>query len=311
MKTITIVIPAYNEHLVLQQLLQAIYDVIKFLSNYGWEILFVNDGSNDETLADIKCFRSKDNRISYIDLSRNFGKEQALLAGLDYAKGDAVIILDADLQDPPSLIPLLLKYWEEGWDDVYAKRNYRGKESWMKKKLSLLFYRFLNNNSRFEILENVGDFRLLDRKCVKAICQLRETERYTKGLFCWIGYKKKELLFDRGERLAGSTKWNFKSLVSLAIQGITSFSLMPLRIATFMGICIAFLSILFMFYFLIKTLIWGDPVAGFPATIVIILFLGGCQLFTIGIIGEYLGKIFNEVKRRPPYLVREYNGVLI
>ncbi|MCQ2607434.1 MAG: glycosyltransferase family 2 protein [Bacteroidales bacterium] len=311
MKKVTILVPVYNERMVLPQLIKTIQDCISLLTMYQWEVLFVDDGSNDDSLIDIKKYRDLDDRISYVSLSRNFGKEHALLAGLDYSQADAVIIMDADLQDPPSLIPEMLKWWEQGFDDVYAKRMYRGKESWCKKFVSLRFYKFLNKNSRFEILENVGDFRLLDKKCVNVICRMRESERYTKGIFCWIGYKKKEILFDRKDRIAGETKWTVASLVNLAVQGITSFSIKPLRVAIVMGLFVSFLSMVMMLYFFIRTLLWGDPVAGFPATIVIVLFLGGCQLFSIGIIGEYIGRIFMEVKKRPLYLVSEYNNSVI
>lgn len=276
-------------------------------SSYSFEFLFVNDGSRDGTLRVLKDLRHRDGRVSYIDLSRNFGKENAMLAGFDYAQGDAVIIMDADLQDPPEIIPELIQEWENGFDDVYARRRDRGKESWLRRKLSLLFYKILDRSTRFDILPNVGDFRLLDRKCIEALKQLRETERYTKGMFAWIGFRKKEVIFDRHNRQAGTSKWNFFSLFNLAIEGITSFTTAPLRIATFLGFFIAFFSFLYGIYFFIKTLAVGDPVAGFPTLIIVILLLGGIQLMAIGVIGEYLARVFNEVKNRPVYLVREYN----
>lgn len=267
----------------------------------------MNDGSKDDTLNIIKDFRSKDQRVNFVNLSRNFGKENAMLAGFDYATGDCVIILDADLQDPPSLIPLMLEYWNQGYQDVYARRADRGKESWLRKHCSLLFYRILDNTTRFDVLQNVGDFRLLDRRCIRALCKMRETERYTKGMFCWIGYKKKEIIFDRGDRIAGNSNWNFFTLLNLAIEGITSFTTAPLRIATFCGFAIAFVSFIFGLYFLSKTLIFGDPVQGFTTIIVVVLFLGGIQLIAIGILGEYIGRIFNESKNRPVYIASEYN----
>ena len=310
-KTITVLIPTFNEEASLLNLKTALDSLMNSLPQYDWELLFINDGSCDRTLEIIKEMRSADKRVSYVDLSRNFGKENAMLAGFDYATGDAVIILDADLQDPPSLIPQMIDYWEKGYDDVYAKRRYRGKESWFRKKLSLLFYRILQNSTRFEVLENVGDFRLLDRACVNALRRMRETERYTKGMFAWIGFRKQQILFDRGTRSAGESNFNFASLFNLAIEGITSFTTTPLRIASVMGIIVSLYAVIYMIWILVKTLIWGDPVAGYPTQMVVILFLGGVQLLSLGIIGEYLGRIFNETKARPVYLVREYNGAKV
>lgn len=277
--------------------------------SYQFEFLFVNDGSKDHTLDIIKSLREQDPRVSYVDLSRNFGKENAMLAGFDYAKGDAVIIMDADLQHPPTLIPEMLRIWNFGEvQDVYARRKTRGREPWIRKKLSLLFYRILDHATRFDILQNVGDFRLLDRQAIDALRRLRESERYTKGMYCWIGFRKQEILFEQQERIAGESKWNFMGLLNLAIEGITSFTTAPLRFATYVGLLTALGAFIYGLYYFIKTLIIGDPVAGFPTLIIVILLLGGIQLITIGIIGEYLGRIFNEVKRRPVYLAQEYNG---
>jgi glycosyltransferase involved in cell wall biosynthesis len=217
-----------------------------------------------------------------------------------------VVILDADLQDPPSLVPEMLRYWEEGYEDVYAKRRSRGKEGWLRKKLSLAYYSLLQKTTRVEILQNVGDFRLLDRKCIEALKQIRENERYTKGMFCWIGFKKKEILFDRGDRVVGKSSFNFASLFNLGIDGITSFTTAPLRMSTILGFIISLGAFLMMMFFLLKRLIFGDPVQGFSALIVVILFLGGIQLLSLGIIGEYIGRIFNETKNRPVYLVNTY-----
>lgn len=278
---------------------------------YDWEILFVNDGSKDDTLNIIRKMRASDDRICYVNLSRNFGKENAMLAGFDYATGDAVIIMDADLQDPPSLIPKMIELWEEGYQDIYAKRADRGKESWFRKKCSLLFYRILDYTTRFDILQNVGDFRLLDRRCINALKRLRENERYSKGLFCWIGYRKKEIVFNRGDRIAGKSSWSFWGLLNLAIEGITSFTTAPLRFATVSGIIIAFISFIYGLYFITKTLLFGDPVPGFTTIIVVVLFLGGIQLLAIGILGEYIGRIFTESKNRPVYIASEYNDELI
>ena len=314
MALITILIPCYNE----EQSLPALYKAISVVADdiwphpshsYQFEFLFVNDGSKDHTLDIIKSLREQDPRVSYVDLSRNFGKENAMLAGFDYAKGDAVIIMDADLQHPPTLIPEMLRIWNFGEvQDVYARRKTRGREPWIRKKLSLLFYRILDHATRFDILQNVGDFRLLDRQAIDALRRLRESERYTKGMYCWIGFRKQEILFEQQERIAGESKWNFMGLLNLAIEGITSFTTAPLRFATYVGLLTALGAFIYGLYYFIKTLIIGDPVAGFPTLIIVILLLGGIQLITIGIIGEYLGRIFNEVKRRPVYLAQEYNG---
>lgn len=308
MKKVSLMIPAYNEEKSLPELYKALCKIMDELSEYEWEVLFVNDGSKDNTLNIIKSYRTNDPRINYIDLSRNFGKEKAMLAGFDYVTGDCMIILDADLQDPPTLIPDMIKYWEEGYDDIYAKRSNRGHESWLRKHLSLLFYMILQKSTKFDILPNVGDFRLLDRSCINVLRSLRESERYTKGIFCWIGFRKKELLFQRQDRFAGKSSWNFFSLLNLAIEGIVSFTVAPLRISTIFGFFISLISFLYMLYFLIKTIVWGDPIQGFPTLIIVILFLGGIQLISLGIIGEYLGRIFTETKKRPTYVVREYNG---
>lgn len=308
MKKISVLIPCYNEEASLPLLYTELVKVMDSCKSYNWEVLFVNDGSRDRTLSIIKDLRHEDNRISYVDLSRNFGKENAMLAGFDYVTGDCMVIMDADLQDPPSLIPQMLEWWEKGYDDVYAKRYDRGKESWLRKRCSLLFYAILQHSTRFEVLQNVGDFRLLDRICIDALKKMRETERYTKGMFCWIGFKKKELIFNRGDRVAGKSNWNFGSLFNLAIEGITSFTTTPLRFSAVLGFIIAFLSLGLMLFYFLKALIWGDPIQGFPTLVVIILFLGGIQLLSIGILGEYLGRIFNESKHRPIYIAREYNG---
>lgn len=311
MKKVSILIPCYNE----EKSLPLLYDELKKLMDevkeYAWEVLFVNDGSQDKTLDFIKQKRVVDKRINYLNLSRNFGKENAMLAGFDYVTGDCMVIMDADLQDPPSLIPEMLHYWEQGYQDVYAKRESRGKESWLRKRFSLAFYWILDKSTRFDVLRNVGDFRLLDRRCINALRQLRESDRYTKGMFCWIGYNKKEIDFNRGDRIAGESNWNFMSLFNLAIEGICSFTTIPLRFATIVGILIAFFAFCFLIFYVTKTLLWGDQVRGFTTLISVMLFLGGVQLMAIGVLGEYVGRIFNESKKRPPYWVSEYNEQLL
>lgn len=305
---VSLLIPCYNEEASLPLLYDELVRVMDNHVKYEWEVLFVNDGSRDATIDIIKSLHAKDSRICYVDLSRNFGKESAMLAGFDYVTGDCMVILDADLQHPPHLIPEMLNYWEEGYDDVYAKRTSRGKESWLRKRLSLLYYSILQKTTRVEILQNVGDFRLLDRKCIDVLKQLRESERYTKGMFCWIGFNKKEIEFEQGDRVAGETSWNYFSLFNLAVEGITSFTTSPLRMSTMIGVIVSLIAFVYMCVIIAKTLIWGEDVQGFPTLMVVILFLGGVQLLSLGIIGEYLGRIFHETKNRPVYVVKEYKG---
>lgn len=308
MKKVSILIPAYNEEEVLYTLYDRLENVINKLNNYEFEVLLINDGSKDNTLNILRELRKRDKRMCYINLSRNYGKETAMIAGLDYVTGDCCIILDADLQDPPELIEEMLKYWEQGYDDVYAKRKSRAGESFMKKFTSSLFYKMLQKSTRIPIQKNTGDFRLLDRRCVDAIRKFRESERYTKGMFSWIGFNKKEILFDRDPRVAGSTKWNYWKLIDLAIEGITSFTTKPLRISSFLGVIISFCAFVYIVIIIARTLIMGEAVKGYPSLMAVILFLGGVQLLSLGIIGEYIGRVFNETKRRPLYFVEEYNG---
>lgn len=308
LRKVTILIPCFNEEQNLPMLYSHLRKLMDGEKAYRWEVLFVNDGSCDHTLDVIKELRATDHRISFIDLSRNFGKEAAMLADFDYATGDSMIIMDADLQHPVEVIPKMIKHWAEGYDDVYARRITRGKESWLRKHLSILYYRLLQKTTRIEILQNVGDFRLLDRKCIDVMRQLHEHERNTKGMFCWIGFRKKEIMFEQGDRMAGQSSWNFMSLLNLAIEGITSFTTVPLRIATVAGIFVSLVAFLYMCFVLVKTILYGETVQGFPTLVTIILFLGGVQLLSLGIIGEYLGKVFYETKNRPVYVVREYEA---
>lgn len=305
MKKVSVLIPCFNEALTLPALYEELKKLADTQTAYDWELLFVDDGSVDPTLDVLKQLHIKDERVCYISLSRNFGKENALLAGLDNVSGDCVVVMDADLQDPPSLVPEMLAYWEDGYKDVYARRRDRGREPWLRKQFTMLFYRIMAHATRFELLQNVGDFRLLDRQCIDALRCLRETERYNKGLFCWIGFKKKEVLFDRGNRSEGKSRWSFWGLLNLAIDGITSFTTAPLRIATIVGAIIAFGAFCFLVFYITKTLIFGDPVQGFTTLVSIVLFLGGVQLLSIGILGEYIGRIYNEAKGRPNYVVKE------
>ena len=309
MKKISIIIPAYNEEESLPLLYDRLSKVILNLKNYEFELLFINDGSKDNTLKIIKELREKDSKISYVDFSRNFGKEVAMIAGLDYAKGDCVIFIDADLQDPPELIPELIKYWEEGYDDVYARRKSRKGETFLKKFTSKMYYKVLQSLTRVEIQKDTGDFRLLDRRCVNALKQLRETQRCSKSMFSWIGYNKKEVLFDRDPRVAGTTKWNYKKLIDLAIDGITSFTTSPLRISTYLSIPTFLALVVYFVYVIIKCITQSVAIQAFQAIILLVLFFAGIQIMLFGIMGEYLGRIFNETKNRPLYFIKEYNGV--
>jgi glycosyltransferase involved in cell wall biosynthesis len=306
-KKISILIPAYNEQEVLRHLYERLNKLAGETTDYDFEFLFVNDGSRDKTLEIIKDYADKDDRIAYVNLSRNFGKETAMIAGLDHVTGDATVIIDADLQDPPELIPKMIKFWEDGYDDVYARRTSRAGESWLKKITSEVFYKLLKRSTNIPIQQDTGDFRLLDRRCVEALRQFRESQRYTKGMFSWIGYEKKEILYDRDPRAAGETKWNYIKLFNFAIDGITSFTTAPLRISSVLGILVSFAAFVYILYLVIRTTFFGTDLAGYPSMMAVILFLGGVQLLSLGVIGEYIGRIFNETKNRPLYFVEEYH----
>ena len=306
-KLISILIPCYNEAQSLPILIPKLEDIANNLKQYDWEFLCVNDGSKDNTLEVLRELRQIYNRVNYIDLSRNYGKENAMLAGFDYVKGECMVIMDADLQHPPHVILQMLEKWEEGYDDVYASRLTRGKESWLRKKLSLLYYRILQRSTRLEVLPNVGDFRLLDRRCINALKQMRENNRYTKGMYCYIGFKKTYVTFETDDRIAGESSMNYKTLINLAIEGILSYTTVPLRIATVIGVLTSLFAFIYMLVVFIKTLLCGDPVQGYPTMMIVILFLGGIQLLALGILGEYIGRIFTETKNRPVYFVRTYN----
>lgn len=308
MKKISILIPTYNEQDVLGHLYQRLGKLANDNKSYEFEFLFVNDGSRDKTLDIINRYAKTDDRISYVNLSRNFGKEIAMIAGLDHVNGDATVIIDADLQDPPELIPKMIKYWEDGYDDVYAKRNSRDGETWFKKVTSRLYYRLLQKTTNIKIQQDTGDFRLLDRRCVDALKQMRESQRYTKGMFSWIGFEKKEITYDRDPRVAGASKWNYMELCNFAIDGITSFTTAPLRISSFLGFIVSFIAFVFIIIIVVKTTLFGDQAAGYPSLMAVVLFLGGIQLLSLGIIGEYIGRIFNETKGRPLYFVEEYHN---
>jgi glycosyltransferase involved in cell wall biosynthesis len=308
MKTVSLLVPVYNEEDSLQILYDRLLLLINTNINYHWEILFVNDGSRDESLKIMSLLRANDSRINFIDLSRNFGKEVAMLAGFDYVKGDCVIILDADLQHPPEFITEMLMWWEKGFDDVYAKRENRPGESYIRRKLSGLFYAGLKKISDIDIIPDVGDFRLLDRVCIQALRSIRESQRYTKGMYSWIGFNKKEIVYRQSERAAGVSKWSFFKLFNLALDGITSSTTSPLRISSIIGIIVSLSAFSYLLFVLIKYMMFGEAVQGYPTLITLILFLGGVQLLSLGVIGEYLGRVFYETKKRPVYFLKSYNG---
>jgi polyisoprenyl-phosphate glycosyltransferase len=304
-KKITILIPAYNEEAVLDKLYERLSGLAERVKKYHMEFLFVDDGSRDRTMEIVKEYAKKDHRVAFVSLSRNFGKETAMIAGLDHADGDAVVIIDADLQDPPELIPEMVKYWEEGYDDVYAKRESREGETWLKKSTSRLFYKLLQRSTSITIQRDTGDFRLLDKRCVEALRQIRESQRYTKGMFSWIGFKKKEITYNRDPRAAGTSKWNYSKLLNLAIEGLTSFTTAPLRVSSVLGIIVSALAFIYIIVLVIRTLVLGSDVEGYPSLMAVILFLGGIQLLSLGIIGEYVARIFTETKQRPLYFIDE------
>ncbi len=302
---LSIIIPAYNEDAVLPEFHRRLRAVLDGLSCAA-EVIYINDGSTDNTLAVLQELHDQDPRVAVLDLSRNFGKEIALTAGLHQALGDAVIVIDADLQDPPELIPALIKEWHNGYDVVYAKRTRREGETFFKKLSAAAFYRIMQRLSRIKLPEDTGDFRLLSRRAVDALNTLLEHHRFMKGLFTWIGYKQKAVLYDRDPRFAGETKWNYWKLWNLAIEGITTFTTAPLKFSSYIGLCTAFGAFAYGIYILITTLLFGNPVAGYPSLLVVMLFLGGVQLMSIGVLGEYIGRIFTETKQRPLYFINQY-----
>lgn len=302
---LSVVVPAYNEEEVLPEFHKRLSAVLDKM-NVDAEIVYVNDGSSDRTLELLRRLHAEDPRVAVVDLSRNFGKEIALTAGLDHTRGDAIVVIDADLQDPPEVIPELVKEWRTGFDMVYATRQERDGETWFKKTTAHLFYRTIQRVSRVRIPEDTGDFRLLSRRAVESLAKLREQHRFMKGLFAWIGYPQKAVIYRRDPRFAGETKWNYWKLWNFAIEGITSFSIVPLKIATYFGGIVAFGAFAYAAWVIHKTLAFGDPVKGYPSLMVVVLFLGGVQLISIGILGEYIGRMFNETKGRPLYFTNSY-----
>ncbi len=305
-QVISVVVPVYNEEEVLPAFHTRLAAVINTLP-FPTEVIYVNDGSTDGTLEILRDLRSRDSRLAIVDLSRNFGKELALTAGIDHAGGEAVVIIDADLQDPPEVIPDLIKPWaEEGYDVVYAQRRSRSGESGLKRFTAFSFYRVINWLSRVRVPPDTGDFRLLSRRAVVALKRVREHHRFMKGLFAWIGFRQTAVSYHRSPRAAGRSKWNYIRLWNFSLEGITGFTIAPLKVATYLGLVVAIFALVFGGIIVWRTLVYGSNVPGYPSLMVVILLLGGLQLTTLGVLGEYVGRVFNETKRRPLYLVQEY-----
>lgn len=302
MTDLTVVVPAYNEAGGLPEFHRRLRAVLKGLGLVS-RVLYVDDGSTDGTWVAVAALMAEDAAIDALRLSRNFGKEAALTAGLDCCDADAVVVIDADLQDPPEVIPELVAAWRAGSDVVYATRDVREGDGVVKRFTAAAFYRTMGRLSATPIPRNTGDFRLLSRRAVLALRQLRERQRFMKGLFTWIGYPQTAVHYRREPRAAGRSKWNYWRLWNFALEGITSFSTIPLRIATWLGLATAALAFVYGVYVFVKALIWGDPVRGYPTLMLVILLLGGVQLLALGVIGEYLGRLYGEAKQRPLYIV--------
>jgi glycosyltransferase involved in cell wall biosynthesis len=301
--TISIVVPFHNEADNIQSLharLAAVLDA----GPDTWELVCVNDGSRDETLARLVALSTSDARVRVIDLSRNFGKEAALTAGLDFARGDAVIPIDADLQDPPEVIPTLIAKWREGYEVVNAVRSSRQGDGPLKRATAHSFYRVINRMSHVDIPADTGDFRLISRPALDALKRLPERRRFMKGLFAWVGFRTATVTYDRAPRHAGTTTWNYWKLWNFAIEGITSFSSAPLRLASYLGFGVSVFAFVYAIITIFNKLVYGNPVKGYPSLLVAVLFLGGVQLLALGVLGEYLGRLYEESKQRPIYLVR-------
>src|SRR5574337_661265 len=301
---LSLVVPAYNEAPVLPEFLRRACAALE-ATGLTWEIVVADDGGSDGTADLIRAYHAKDPRVGLVSLSRNFGKEIAMTAGLDHARGQAVVVIDADLQDPPELIAEMIPLWRAGYDVVYARRAVREGETPLKRMTAHIFYRLINKLVDQPIPADVGDFRLMSRRAVDALLQLRERHRFMKGLFAWVGFRQTELVYTRAPRAAGETKWNYWRLWNFSIEGVTSFSMRPLQFASYFGFFIAALAALYGLFIVARTIFFGNPVPGYPSLFVAVLFLGGVQLVTLGVIGEYVGRIANETKQRPLYLVAE------
>src|SRR3984885_3874452 len=302
----SIVVPVFNEEAVIDEFNRRMMALLQDVP-FPTEIIYVNDGSRDRTPEIVRGYLLAFDNIALIDLSRNFGKEAAMTAGIDHAEGDAVAIIDADLQDPPELIPELLRVLQSGdYDVVYAQRASRSGETFAKKASAHLFYRIIGKLTGFDIPRDTGDYRVMNRRAVEALRQLREHHRFMKGLFAWIGFRQIALRYDRDARFAGESKFNYWRLWNFSLEGITSFTTAPLKVASYVGLLTSAVAAIYGLVIILRTLVFCNPVPGYPSLLVVVLFLGGLQLLTLGIIGEYLGRVFNESKRRPLYFVREH-----
>lgn len=301
---LSVLVPVYNEIDVLPEFHRRLTAVLGACAP-TYEVMYVNDGSSDGSLAWLEDLCDRDPAVALVDLSRNFGKEIAMAAGLDHVVGEAVVVIDADLQDPPEVIPRLLEQWRAGYDNVFARRRRREGETWLKKASAAWFYKLIGRLSRVDIPRDTGDFRLLSGRAVQALRQLREQHRFMKGLFAWIGYPSIAVEYDRDPRMAGQTKFNYWKLWNFAIEGITSFTIAPLKMATYFGLAVALVAFVAIVAIIVKTVLFGDPVKGYPSLMSVVLFLGGIQLLALGALGEYIGRMFNETKGRPLYFTKQ------
>ena len=305
-KLISIVVPCYNEEPTLEKFYAAITKISREMSEVDFEYIFIDDGSKDGTLAEIEKLHEKDKRVKFVSFSRNFGKEAGILAGLEYAKGDYVATMDADLQDPPKLLPKMLKYLESGdYDSVATRRSTRQGEPALRSFFAKMFYKLINKMSKVEMVDGARDYRLMTRQVVDAIVECQEYNRYSKGLWSFVGFRIKWISYENVERVAGKTNWSFWQLFAYAIEGIVAFTTLPLTLSALFGILFCLVAFVLIIVIVVKTLLFGDPVSGWPSLVCIIMFVSGVQLFFLGIIGEYLAKAYLETKKRPKYIIRE------
>jgi glycosyltransferase involved in cell wall biosynthesis len=306
-RLLSVVIPFYNEGPNVEALFARLAPVLDGL-DMAWEVVCVNDGSRDDTLERLIAANGRDDRIKVVDLSRNFGKELALSAGLAHARGDAVVPMDADLQHPPEVLPLFIAKWREGYDVVVAARHARVGQNWKHRLFARAFYWIFDTLSEVKLPREVGDFRLMDRKVVEVINRMPERTRFMKGIFAWVGFRQAVVTYEQGERTGGDTKWGFVKLMRFAIDGLTAFSTFPLRVWSLIGVMVSGFAFVYIVLRLMRTLLFGVDVPGYESLIVSVLFMGGLQLITLGIIGDYLGRVFDEVKGRPLFIVRSTHG---
>ena len=305
-KLLSVIVPCYNEEQALPIFYEEISNVLKTIKTLEYELIFVDDGSKDNTLNIIKAYSKLDKKVKYISFSRNFGKEAAMIAGLEYSKGDYVTLMDADMQDPPSLLPKMYEILtKENYDVIGTRRVTRKGEPKIRSFFSRMFYRIINKMSKTEMVDGARDFRLMKRKVVDAIISMKEYNRYSKGIFSFVGFKTKWLEYENIKRVAGKTKWSFWKLFKYAIEGIVGYSTFPLVLSALIGLVFCLLSFIMIIVIIVKTLIFGDPVSGWPSLMCVIFFIGGIQLFVMGIIGEYLSKTYLETKNRPIYIINE------